>query len=300
MNERTFSHLQAAKLDAPERRTWLPVSPVLEQLAPRLGSTVADIGAGTGYFSLPMANAVGESGRIFAVDLQPEMLVLLEAKLTDAHITNVDCRIGEAAFTRLESGSCHLVLMANLWHELDDFPQVLAEVRRILVNNGRVAILDWRPGVEQPPGPPLVQRIPAESVVEDLEIAGFVIVSNHEVGLYSYLITADTGVVATETHGRSSKLNVKSQGSSPANRLQDGVYRAMLRLEADKSNACSQLCRCLLESWLNHESIGQPESGESPPFEIWLKQITPICLELECPAFSVPVRNDKTGSERSL
>ncbi len=190
MNERTFSHLQAHKLDAPERHTWLPVSEVLERLDLRAGMTVADVGAGTGYFALPLATAVGERGKVFAIDLQPEMLALLQPKLVPAGIANVDCRVGEATETGLAAGSCDLVLLANLWHELDHLPRVLGEVKRILRKAGRVGILDWRPGVEQPPGPPLEHRISSVLVMEDLEMAGFRVMKNDEVGLYSYLVIA--------------------------------------------------------------------------------------------------------------
>jgi len=191
MNERTFSHLQAHRLDAPERQIWLPTATVLEELDITSGMIVADIGAGTGHFALPLASAVGVHGKVFAIDLQPEMLALLQAKLPDADLVNVECRTGEATATGLEANCCDLVLLANIWHELDHVPQVLAEVKRILRSSGRVAILDWRPGVMQPPGPPLAHRIPAQSAAQSLASAGFNVVKNIEIGMYSYLVLAD-------------------------------------------------------------------------------------------------------------
>lgn len=196
MNERTFSHLQAHRLDAPERQIWLPTASLLEQLEIKPGMIVADIGAGTGHFALPLASAVGVQGKVFAIDVQPEMLALLQAKLPEANLANVVCRTGEATATGLEADCCDLVLLANIWHELDHVPQVLDEVKRILRSSGRVAILDWRPGVVQPPGPPLAHRIPAQSAAQSLASAGFNVVKNIEIGMYSYLLLAD---VAQET-----------------------------------------------------------------------------------------------------
>ena len=190
MNDRTFSHLQAHKLDLPERQLWLPIADVLALLALNPGETVADIGAGTGYFALPMAGAVGPLGKVWAIDMQPEMLAILSRKLEDNEVKNVECITGEAKATGVAPNSCNLVLMANLWHELDHIPKVLAEVRRILQPGGRVAILDWCPLADQPPGPPLAHRISSVNVTEDLAVAGFRKASNTLIRTYSYLVIA--------------------------------------------------------------------------------------------------------------
>lgn len=80
-HERMFRHEHASVLDDPDRQRWLPSAAVLERLALRPGMRVADVGAGTGYFALPMARAVVPGGEVFAVDVQPEMLQQLGARL---------------------------------------------------------------------------------------------------------------------------------------------------------------------------------------------------------------------------
>jgi precorrin-6B methylase 2 len=82
MHDRVFKHTEAHKLEDPERLRWLPPAEVISHLRLLPGMKIADIGAGTGYFSIPIARAVGDGGRVPAADLQPEMLELLRQKLS--------------------------------------------------------------------------------------------------------------------------------------------------------------------------------------------------------------------------
>ena len=134
----------------------------IRQLKPSPGSRVADIGAGTGYFAVPLAHAFGPDGWVYAVDLQREMLDLLREKLDAPDAPkNIEVRQGAATATGLDEHSCELVFLANIWHELDRHEDVLTEAARILALGGRLAILDWRTDVEHPPGPPVEHRISA-------------------------------------------------------------------------------------------------------------------------------------------
>ena len=186
-HERLFRHERAHKLDAPERLKWLPPDAVVRQIA-RPGARIADVGAGTGYFTLPLSRAVLPGGRVFAVDVQPEMLQLLRARIpADLPVTLVE---GEATRTTLADAIADVVLLANVWHELDDHVTALAEMSRILAPDGRLAILDWRDDVEQPPGPPLEHRIPPAEVTRTLEQNGWRIDTSEPVGTYNYFIIA--------------------------------------------------------------------------------------------------------------
>ncbi len=197
MNSRVFRASEAARLDSAERRIWLPPDEVIEQLALKQGMVVADIGAGTGYFTLPMARQVAPGGEVYAVDLQPEMLAILDAKLAEEELDNILLMQGDASRTGLQNASCDLVLLANIWHELDDHAEVLAECRRILRPGGRIAILDWRPGEMQPPGPPTEHRIPAHEVTKLLMASGWSEVTASLAGAYSYLVMARVEPVNT-------------------------------------------------------------------------------------------------------
>jgi ubiquinone/menaquinone biosynthesis C-methylase UbiE len=164
---------------------------VLARLGLRSGETVADIGAGTGYFAIPIAREIGSSGKVLAVDAQAEMLALLRRKLDGPEAPrNIEAVEGDAARTGLPNDCCDVVLLANLWHELPDGGAALREADRILRPGGRLAILDWRPDVEQPPGPALDHRVAAGQVVHTLEHGGWSLHHSGNAGRYHYLLVA--------------------------------------------------------------------------------------------------------------
>lgn len=173
MHERRFRPSQMHRLEDPDRLNWLPPQEIIARLQIHPGWTIVDIGAGTGYFTLPMAAAVGTAGRIFAVDVSAAMLERLGARLAEAGLANVECVEAEACATTLPSGSCDMALLANVWHEFDDHAAVLAEARRILRPGGVLGLLDWRPDVEREHGPPLEHRIAPEAAQRTLQQTGF-------------------------------------------------------------------------------------------------------------------------------
>jgi ubiquinone/menaquinone biosynthesis C-methylase UbiE len=186
-NDRTFRVSEVHKLEDPERLKWLPVDDVVSALNLRSDMTVADIGAGTGYFAIPIARLVR---RVYAVDFQREMLDLLRAKLEAR--SNIELVEGAAHATTLPASSCDIALLANVWHELEDREVVLSEMRRILKPRGPLAILDWRHDVERPPGPSIEHRVPADSAADELRRAGWNVAEIRNVGRFSYLVITAT------------------------------------------------------------------------------------------------------------
>jgi ubiquinone/menaquinone biosynthesis C-methylase UbiE len=190
MSHRRMDVARAHRLDAPERMLYLPVADVLDALALAPGEIVADIGAGTGYFSIPIARAVIPGGRVYALDVQPEMLTLLNKKLGEHLLSNMELVHADAGATTLPDASCNLVFMANVWHEFEDRAAALREARRILKPGGRIAILDWRPDVEPEHGPPLEHRLPASDARAPLNEAGFRLMVERNIGRYSWFVLA--------------------------------------------------------------------------------------------------------------
>jgi len=190
MMNRRFDARLAQRLDAPERMTWLPPWEVIAALDVKQAEVIADIGAGTGYFAMPLAEATGQHGTVYAVDSQEPMLEILRGKLASQGQGNIEAVFAEADATFLSSAQCDLVFFANVWHEFPDRSAVLRESRRILKNLGRIAILDWRPDVAPEHGPPLEHRLGAQSALAELQAAGFKQMSRKNIGKYSWLVQA--------------------------------------------------------------------------------------------------------------
>jgi ubiquinone/menaquinone biosynthesis C-methylase UbiE len=188
METKRFDVANALRLDAPERYQWLPPAEVVEALHIEPGEIIADIGAGTGYFTCLMAKAAS-AGVVYAVDAQQGMLDILASKLNGS-ISNVHPVHAEAETTGLPSTACSLVFLANVWHEFDDRSVALDEVLRILKRPGKIAILDWRPDVERVGGPPLNHRLSPRETERELAAHGFESIASRNIGRYSWLVQA--------------------------------------------------------------------------------------------------------------
>jgi ubiquinone/menaquinone biosynthesis C-methylase UbiE len=139
-----MSHLGAAWLDRPDRDATQKPEHVLDVLGVKSGQRVADVGCGSGYFTVHLARRVGPSGRVFATDLQPEMLALLGEKTRALRLENISPVLTADADARLPEGSLDLVLMVDVYHELAQPQRTLAQVKRALRPGGRLALVEYR------------------------------------------------------------------------------------------------------------------------------------------------------------
>jgi SAM-dependent methyltransferase len=145
---RRFDPSRAAKLDDPERFTYLPPDAVLELLDIPPGGCVVDYGTGTGTYAIALARLRPDL-RVLALDEQPEMLALLRAKLEREPAPNVE-PISKARHPFEEHTD--RVLAINVLHELGD--AALREIRDLLDERGAAVFVDWNAEVERPMGPP--------------------------------------------------------------------------------------------------------------------------------------------------
>jgi ubiquinone/menaquinone biosynthesis C-methylase UbiE len=149
---RKFDPAKSAKLEDPHRLGWQHPDVVVDLLGLTGVETVVDYGAGTGVYTLPIAAALPR-GRVIAVDLSRELLDILESKLTPELAARVRVVATKANDVPLPDGEAEVVLAVNVWHELYDETEALAEMRRLLAPDGRLVIVDWAP-MERPVGPP--------------------------------------------------------------------------------------------------------------------------------------------------
>ena len=108
------------------------------------GDVVADIGAGTGFYSRRLARAVGPSGRVYANDVQPEMIALLREKAAEEKITNIVPVVGDEADPKLPSTTFDWILLVDVYHEFQQPKAMLAAIKRALKPTGRVALVEYR------------------------------------------------------------------------------------------------------------------------------------------------------------
>lgn len=140
----TMHYLGAPWLVREERQREEDCALMLKQLQARPGMTVCDMGCGNGFYSLQLAKLVGPEGKVLAVDIQPEMLRLLQARAAEAKITNVKPILGTLVNPQLPEGKVDLILCVDVYHEFSHPQQMLKAMRKSLAPGGQVALLEFR------------------------------------------------------------------------------------------------------------------------------------------------------------
>lgn len=139
-----MGHRGAGWLERPEREREERTDLLLDLLPIAPGDTVADIGAGTGYFALPIATRVGDEGRVLAVDIQPEMLAIVTRRAQEAGTGNITPILATEADPRLPAGAVDVVLMVDAYHEFSHPREVMEQVVTALSPRGRVVLVEYR------------------------------------------------------------------------------------------------------------------------------------------------------------
>jgi ubiquinone/menaquinone biosynthesis C-methylase UbiE len=144
----------------------------LDKIGIKPGMTVADVGAGSGYMTERLAKRVAPTGKVLAVDVQPEMLALLRSRAAKSKLTNIQTVLGTESDPKLPPNALDLVLMVDVYHELTQPQRMLRKLRQALKNDGRLVLLEYRK--EDPHIP--IRSEHKMSVVEarmELEAEGF-------------------------------------------------------------------------------------------------------------------------------
>jgi ubiquinone/menaquinone biosynthesis C-methylase UbiE len=176
-----------ASLEDPARDAYQKPDEVMKALALRRGEVVADIGSGSGYFTLRFAHAVGEAGRVYAVDVSPEMIRHLNRRLRDAGIRNVVPILSDPDDPLLPDASVDRFVIVNTWHHIEDRPGYVALLKRMLKPGGQVVHIDFEKR-DLPVGPPPAMKIAREELVKEMEAAGFRLAAEHGFLPYQYFL----------------------------------------------------------------------------------------------------------------
>jgi arsenite methyltransferase len=168
---RVFNPLYLFYLDGRSRDSWQQPERVIDALALAPDAVVADVGAGSGYFTERFARRVGAGGFVYATDVQEEMLDRLRARVTRKRLANVSVVIARFDDPSLPEACCDLVFLSSVYKEIDERIAYMEKVRRVLRPSGRVAILEYRPDW-QGVGPPPEDRLSPETVTQEMDAAG--------------------------------------------------------------------------------------------------------------------------------
>jgi ubiquinone/menaquinone biosynthesis C-methylase UbiE len=134
----------AGWLVRPEREAEEAPDAALDALGIRQGASVADIGAGAGYFTWRLAERVGPEGTVYANDIQPAMLDLLKKNIAERGLHNVKTVLGKVDDPRLPAGKLDLVLLVDVYHEFSEPRKMLHKIRESLKADGRLVLLEYR------------------------------------------------------------------------------------------------------------------------------------------------------------
>jgi ubiquinone/menaquinone biosynthesis C-methylase UbiE len=175
--------------EAASRAGWQKPDEVVGALGLRGGETVVDLGAGSGYFTRPLARAVGPKGNVIALDVDARLLDYLRLRAKQEQLDNVEARKVDAADTGLPRASVDLVFLCNTYHQIQDRADYVRRLAAALKPGGRIVIVDFHKREDIPEGPTFADKLPRERVIAEVARAGLELAGEETFLPYQYLLT---------------------------------------------------------------------------------------------------------------
>ena len=176
-----------AMLDDPKRDAYQKPHEVITALNLKEGEAIADIGAGSGYFTFRLAHQVENAGRVYAVEVNPDMIVHLNRRIRDLQLKNVVTILAAPDDPLLADASIHRFFICDTWHHIEDHPRYLALLKKMLKPGGQIVMVDFKKA-QTPVGPPMEMRIDREDLVKEMETNGFRVAAEHTFLPYQYFL----------------------------------------------------------------------------------------------------------------
>jgi len=184
---RLFPPSDLGLLEAPDRDLWQRPDQIMDAMGIADASVVADIGAGSGWFTIRMARRVGPQGLVYAEDVQPEMINAITRRVQREGLTNVRAVRGQNSDPRLPARSLDAVLVVDAYHEVEDRVTMLTNLARALKPQGRIGVVDFKLDGTGP-GPSPEERVSPDVVVKDAAKAGLRLVRQEAFLPYQYFL----------------------------------------------------------------------------------------------------------------
>jgi ubiquinone/menaquinone biosynthesis C-methylase UbiE len=176
-----------AMLDDPARDEYQKPHEVITALGLKPGEAIADIGAGSGYFTFRLAHHVGDAGRVYAVDVSPDMIVHINRRIRDLGAKNVVSILCAPDDPLLADASIDRFFICDTWHHIEDHPRYLALMKKMLRPGGQVVMIDFKKA-QTPVGPPMEMRISRDDLLKEMEANGFKLAAEHIFLPYQYFL----------------------------------------------------------------------------------------------------------------
>jgi ubiquinone/menaquinone biosynthesis C-methylase UbiE len=174
-------------LENPQRDKEQKPDEVIAALDLKPGETLADIGAGSGYFSFRFARKVGDSGRVYAVDINSDMILHMNRYIRDKKIKNVTTILSAPDDPLLADASINRFFICNTYHHIQNRPQYIAHMKRMLKPGGQIVIVDYKKK-QLPVGPPPEMKMAKKEVIAELQAGGFKLAKEHDFLPYQYFL----------------------------------------------------------------------------------------------------------------
>jgi ubiquinone/menaquinone biosynthesis C-methylase UbiE len=176
-----------AMLENPNRDSYQKPEEVVAALELEEGEAIADIGAGSGYFAFRFSKAVGEQGKVFAVDVNPDMIRHMDQRSRELGTANLVTILGEGDDPLLPEGAIDRIFICNTWHHIGNQDNYLELMKQALKPGGQVIMVDYKK-IELPVGPPVHTKIAKADLLNQMEQAGFGLLKEHEFLPYQYFL----------------------------------------------------------------------------------------------------------------
>jgi ubiquinone/menaquinone biosynthesis C-methylase UbiE len=162
-----MSHLGADWLDRPEREKEEGCSKLMKALPIKPGMVIADVGAGSGFYTFPMAEKVGPKGKVYAVDIQKEMLEIIKRRTKAKKLANVEPVLGTVTDPKLPAGKVDLILLVDVYHEFSHPYEMAEAMVKALKPGGLLVFVEYR--LEDPKVPiKLVHKMSQKQVIKEM------------------------------------------------------------------------------------------------------------------------------------
>jgi SAM-dependent methyltransferase len=184
---RLFPPEALGELEGPDRDAWQKPDLIMDALGIGEGSVVADLGAGGGWFTVRLARRVGPNGRVYAQDVQPQMLEAIRRRVQREGLDNVSYVRGDSDDPKLRSRSVDVILIVDAYHEIGHPEELLRKVATALKPTGRIGIVEFRLDGGGP-GPPLNERKNEDDVVKEATSAGLRLLAREGFLDFQYLL----------------------------------------------------------------------------------------------------------------